>query len=734
MVVSRRIDRGKSMITAASPTDTPFAGAASGNTGLIPVQNNASIEAEKARSAVKKEDSPVVAGLAGHVEKCFYAAKTGKLEAEQRMLSNLRARRGEYDPQTLAKIRATGGSEVYMMLSAEKARSCTAVMRDIFLGGGNEKPWSALPTKSPEIPQDVLDRAVARAGELIQQIQDTMGGPQAVPESMAEDLLELSRARAEVEVMLYAKSGMKKMEDKMEDQLQEGGFAEALADFIDDLSTFPSAIIKGPVLRNKPQMTWGEPDAEGLYTPVIKNVITPEWERVSPLDCYPSPGSSGIDDGYFIEMHRLHPYQLEELIGVDGYSEDAIKAVIAQHGVNGLREYTTIDSARAEAEGKSSTAVNDQTSPTIAALQYWGAVIGQELVDFGMDKKKVPDVTKTYHCEVWVIGSHVIKATLNYDFRGRKPYFKASYENLPGAFWGNSPIDLIADCQTVCNNAARSLTNNMAIASGPQVVVNVDRLPPGTDVTNLYPWKLHQVTSDPFGSVAPPISFFQPQSNAAELMAVYDKFALIADGASGIPRYVTGEGPAAGAGRTATGLSMMLASSSKILKSSAMGIDMKVIGPLIERLFYHNMRFGTDPELKNTDVKIVARGAASLIMKESAQVRRNEFLTILLTNPSVMAIIGEEAIAELLRTMAAGLDLDTDKLIPPSEVIRARIFQQKQEAASQAALAQKNAMMGAEPPAGQPAPPGAVATPAASGGGSQLMNGAPVENQFAPAQ
>jgi len=734
------------MKIAAPPTDTPFSGAASGNSGLIPVQNNASIEAEKARGAEKANSEPVIRGLAAHVEKCFQAAKVEKLLEEQRMLQSLRARRGEYDPDVLAKIRATGTSEVYMMLSSEKARSCTAVMRDIFLGNGIEKPWSVSPTKVPELPQTTLDRTVARAGEMIQQLQDMMGGPQNVPESQVEDILELSRARGEVEVMLAAKKGMARMESKMEDQLQEGGFSKALAEFLDDLSTFPSAILKGPVLRNKSQMTWGAPDAEGRFTPAIENVITPEWERVSPFDIYPAPGASNVDDGYLIELHKLYPYQLEELIGVEGYNEGAIRAVIEAHGMKGLREYTTIDSERAEAEGKSTTSISDNTSPMIAAKQYWGPVIGSQLIEFGIDKKLITSPTKTFHCEVWVIGSWVIKATLNYDFRGRKPYFKGSYEELPGAFWGNSPVDLIRDSAIVCNNVARALTNNIAIASGPQVVVSVDRVAPGEVITNLYPWKMHQVVSDPYGSVAPPISFFQPNSNAEELMAVYDKFALIADGASGIPRYVTGEGPAAGAGRTASGLSMMLASSSKILKSAAMGIDTNVIGPAIERLFYYNMRYGTDPELKNTDVKVVARGAASLIMKDSAQVRRNEFLNIVLSNPNIASIIGEEAIADLLRTMAAGLDMDTDKLIPPPEVIKARMFQQQQQAAQAQVMAQQQAAM----EAGQPTEQmdiqhdengrmtGMTTRPGGQrpgvGGGQQLMNGAPVTNNFAPAQ
>jgi hypothetical protein len=727
------------MIAAIPPSDTPFSNPRAGNSGLVPVQNNASIEAEKLKIATTTNDSILVRSLAGMVQKCFAAAKSEKDEVEQRMLRSCRARRGEYDPDTLAKIRATGTSEVYMMLSSAKARAATAILRDVFLGNGGEKPWSLSPTKEPELPQMQMDAAIMRAGELVQQIQDMMGGPQAVPESQVEELLELARSRGQMEVMLDAKKSMLRMESKMEDQLQEGGFTKALSDFIDDLSTFPSAILKGPVIRNKPQLTW-IPAEDGSYSPQTVSRLTPEWERVSPFNIYPAPGSSDVNDGYIIELHKLRPHALEELIGVDGYSEGAIKAVIAAYGTGGLREFTTIDSARADVEGKTSLSLSDSTSPTISAIQYWGPVLGKELIEHGMDESKVGDVTKTYHCEIWVIGTWVIKAILNYDPLGRTPYFKGSYEDLPGSFWGNSPIDLIADCQTTCNNAARAMTNNMAIASGPQVVLNIDRLPPGENPSNLYPWKLHQVTSDPYGNNSSPVTFFQPSSNAQELMGIYDKFALLADEYSGIPRYVTGEGPAAGAGRTASGLSMMLASSGKIIKSVALGVDLNVLGPAIERLFYHNMRYGTDPELKNTDVKVVARGAASLIIKETAQVRRSEFLGLILNSPLVAQVVGEEAIADLLRATASGLDLDTDKLIPPPEVIRARLFQQQQQAVQQQQMAQQQAMMGQDVPLEQMNiqrdPSGAMTgmqvMPGKPGGGQQLMNGAPATDLFSP--
>jgi hypothetical protein len=309
---------------------------------------------------------------------------------------------------------------------------------------------------------------------------------------------------------------------------------------------------------------------------------------------------------------------------------------------------------------------------------------------------------------------------VNPDPLGRKPYFKASYEEVPGAFWGNSVADLCRDAQDICNAAARSLVNNMSISSGPQVVYNIDRLPQGENITQMYPWKVWQVTSDPLAGSAPPMQFYQPNSLASELMAVYEKFATLADEYTGIPRYMSGDSPAGGAGRTASGMSMLMSNAGKAIKQVIANIDEAVISPVIERLYYYNMRYGDDPDLKG-DINIIARGATSLVVKEQAQVRQNQFLQVALQSPIVQQVIGMEGIAELLRQSAKTLDLNPDHIVPPVEILKQRMAQQQQMAAQQQMmLNQQN---------GQAQAGG---TPPAQSGGAQLQNGAPVTNNFAP--
>ena len=96
-----------------------------------------------------------------------------------------------------------------------------------------------------------------------------------------------------------ARKRVDRMEVKMEDQHVEGGFTEALQQFIDDVVTFPTAILKGPIVRKRMTLKWNgtvlEPTEE----------MRPEWERVDPFKFYPAPWISNVSDGFLIERHQF---------------------------------------------------------------------------------------------------------------------------------------------------------------------------------------------------------------------------------------------------------------------------------------------------------------------------------------------------------------------------------------------------------------------------------------------
>lgn len=679
--------------------------------GILPFANAQAVMEERKKAAGVEADAqqsqPVIQGLAGHIKTCWTRAEQAKLNIKNAMLEAVYARRGEYTAERLQKIQASKQPVIYMMIAAAKMRQVEALLRDVLLGTGADKPWTITPTPSPQLPPAEVQKIVLI---LQQEIEAVIAAGVMPSQDEVRQRLRLYREQLDARLKEEARVRCERMETKMEDQLVEGGFLTALDQFVTDLATFKTAFLKGPVVRNKPQMKWG-PDGELM----VEKTLTLEWERVDPFNIYPAPWARHINEGPLIERHKLTREDLTQMIGVEGYSEAAIRQVLDQYGDQGFHEWLSVDTQKAFAEGKSQTslAVNNEL---IDALQFWGSASGKMLLDWGMTAEQVPDPAKEYQIEAWMIGKHVIKAVLNADPLARRPYYGFSFQPVPGSVWGNSPYDLMHDCQDMCNAAARSLAANLGIASGPQVAILSNRIPAGEDVTEMYPWKIWQFESDPMGSTAAPITFFQPNSNAAELMNVYERFSQLADEYTGIPRYMSGfNGGEGGAGRTASGISMMIGNASKIIKQVVGGVDTNIITPLLDRLYYYNMRYSDDADLKG-DVKIVARGAMSLAVKESAQVRRNEFLQAT-ANPIDMQILGLEGRAEVLRSAAKTLDMNADKVVPPVAVLKERA------AMAQIAQAQAMAQQGAQP----------NTQPAAQPGGEELMNGAPVTDNYAPA-
>jgi len=679
----------------------PYAGG-----GLVRVLSPAQTTAAMTPPPNAGQEQPAIQGIAAHVRKCWYAARDAKMQGvEPRMLSAIRRRRGEYDPDKLADIRAFGGSEIYMMLSSNKCRAASSWLRDTYSGAGSARPWDVQPTAVPDLPPDMMEEAMQEAAATAQQYIMSTGQVPSVA-GMREALLKL-KDRMMADLHADARDAAERMGLKMEDQLAEGGFHRAFSEFIDDLVTFPSAILKGPVIRNKRRLARVQ-QPDGKWGIKVETQLVKEWERVDPFRFYPSPYATCVDDGYMIEHHPLSRRALTEMIGVEGYDESAIRKVLELHGRGGLHNWMSADSARAAAEGRLDprmTGVGDGDT-RIDALQFWGSVSGAMLQEWGLSKEQVPDDAREYDCEVWLIGDIVIRAMLNPDDLDRKPYYTSSYETIPGLFWGNSVTDLVGDCQDACNGAARALMNNMGLASGPQVSVNVQRLAQGQKVGQMHPWKIWQTISDPYGSTAPAIDFFQPNTNAAELMGVYEKFSVMADEYSGIPRYMTGDSDVGGAGRTASGMSMMMSNAGKTIKQVINNIDKRVLERALERLYYLNMLDPTaDEDLKRGDLYIVASGARALVAKEQAQLRRNEYLQLVLQSPIAQQVIGMEGAAELLREGAKGLDMPVDRVVPPLEVLKQRWVAQMQ--------------------AQQPQQPGV-------GGGQVLADGAPVTNTAQP--
>ena len=655
----------------------------------LQAQEDADIEAE--RQVAELDQQGVENALASYVRSRMSDMRNFRNSEgiSERLLAALRTYKGEYNQTDLKAIQEFGGSEVYARVTSTKCRAATALLRDVYLGA--DRPWDIDPTPHPTIPkevdQDIQALVNVEVGTMMQ--ANVPVDQQAITDRVAVLRKQAERAAKKVAVEEADRAG-----ERLDDILTEGGFYEAFAEFLIDLPIFPYAVIKGPVVRRKEQTKWVNGQPQRVSEPKMF------WNRVSPFDLYWSPGASHVKQADFVERIQLSRAELSQCKGLPGYNDDALDAVLEASYTDGFHEWwDTIDTERKMLEDRERW--TRSSSSLIDTAEFTGYVSGRVLREWGKTEQEVPDELQEYFVTAWLVDRWVIKVQLNPTTNNRPPYYITSFEKIPGAMIGDGLPDLLEDVQSICNASVRALVNNASIASGPQVVINDKVLDP-TETDDLYPWKRWHVNYDPSmvtGSTKP-IDFFQPEIRATELLGIYEKWSVMGDEISSLPRYMTGNEKVGGAGRTASGLAMLMGNASKTLQNIAATIDRDVIEQLLAELF--DMVMHTQPGVFKGDELIVVKGVNHAVKREQDRMRQLEFLQ-LTANPIDQALLGPVGRANILRSVATNLGLEHERVIPDDEELRAQ-FEQEQQAQQMQAQAQAQAGGGSTDPQNTPGP------------------------------
>lgn len=651
---------------------------ASPEPGLLGVMSNDAYDASQAaqEQQQKKPMLQFVTALGSHIRSELSLAYKAKQPHQQKMAENIRQRKGRYSEDALKAIKQVDGADVFIRLTDVKCRAAEAWIKDIL--SSQSKPWLLEPTPVPNLSKQQEEAMLIQAQQEIQQL----GLP---PDSM-QQLLEDARVRIKKSMEESAKLSTERMTELIDDQLKEGGFRGAFKDFIYDVITHKAGIMKGPVITRSPKLAW----ENGSLS--VKDGISLNVQRISPFDVFPGAYATNIDDGPLMIRHRLTYSDLYKMLGLRGNKDDAIKRILSLHGTGGYTSwYEHIDSEREQLEGRQ---FYSGESNLFEAIEYRGPASGKDLLEWGIPENRIDDPLRSYEVEAWLIGHEVIRCVLNPDPLGRKPFYKASAVDQPGAWWGEGIPELIGDIQEICNYVIRALAENVSIASGPQVGIDPMAVPPGESITNIFSWKIWQLTQNG-NSSGLPITFFQPSMHGSQLLEIYERFSRYADDVTGIPAYAYGSDTGAGAAKTASGLSMLMGSAARGIKAIMENID-EAVSKLVERYYVHNMMFSDDQSVKG-DAQVVAQGSKALVQKETQQIRNMEMLQFT-GNPIDMQIIGIEGRAEMLREAFSTMSYKRD-IVPDHEELQERLMQQQQ--ADEQALAEENQEAGAQQPQNQ---------------------------------
>ena len=632
---------------------------------VMQFENDKQTAAQEAEKAV----AHLTSSLSQHILTKWTDAKEAKVIPEMEMLASVRQRRGEYDPQKLAEIRKVEQPEIFMNVTDTKVRNGIAWIKDIVIQP-TQRIFSVDPTPLPDLPQDMKDQitnsvvtqylnmAVSQAQQSGQPISSDQLRSWMAEESSAV------RDRIRSEIVKKAKEMAEDIADQIDDHFTEGGFYKALNQCIDDIVGLKAGFIKGPIFRkDKIKKTIRDPNT-GQLIRTIEEKIVPQYDRRSPFSIFPSPRSTGIDNGYLFDVITIRPHQLYELIGVPGYDEDEIRTVLKEFQEGRLTDdWLTLSQETKEGVGEENPDQPNSLVENITCLELWDEIAGKDLLEWGMTETDIPDPDDNYAVCCWLIGTHVIKAMLNYDTLGEKPYSKISFENDNDSFWGRGVAEMIADCQQVCNACARAIIANVGISSGPMLDLNIDRLEPGAS-RKIWPWRVFPTTDEQMASGSKALNFYQPEMVTQQLQNVYDAFSKIADEHSGIPAYA--HGGDVSAGQNASGLAQLIGMATRGIKAVIRNIDLDGIVPCLER-HYDYLLDNFEIYGLMGDYKRSAKGTAALIAREQSTARKNEFLNYT-SNPVDIQIVGIENRRKILFSIAKDLGIDLDEsILPPMQ-------------------------------------------------------------------
>ena len=482
----------------------------------------------------------------------------------------------------------------------------------------------------------------------------------------------------------------KKMQKKIQDQLQESNASKHLRNTAFEMALFGTGVMKGPFAVDKEYPQW---DDEGNYDPIIKTV--PQVSHVSVWNFYPDPDANNMDEAqYVIERHKMSRSQLRQLKRRPYFRNNVIDDAIAL-GENYNKESW---------EDDLSDYAPEYGIERYEVLEYWGTVdvsmLEEQAVDIPPELSEVDEL----QANVWICNGKLLRMVINPFKPARIPYHAAPYELNPYSFFGVGIAENMNDTQTLMNGFMRMAVDNAVLSGNLLIEIDETNLVPGQDLS-LYPGKVFRRQGGApgqaiFGTKFPNVS--------GENLQLFDKARVLADESTGFPSFAHGQTGVTGVGRTASGISMLMGAAQGSIKSVVKNIDDYLLRPLGEGLFRFNMQFDFDPDIKG-DLEVKARGTESLMANEVRSQRLTQFMQIA-AQPSLAPFT---KFPYIIREIAKSLELDPDK-----------VTNNMNEAAIQAELMKGFQQDQEVPEEGQP-----QADPSGAGGATIGTGGVPAPGQ-----
>jgi len=595
--------------------------------------------------------------LSNTLNDLFGEAERDRRPVEMRWIKDLRQTKSEYDPEITGRIHPKR-SKAFLGITRTKVKTISARMSDLLFPPNGDKNWGIDPTPVPQLDPELEKNIV------MQIMQAT--GAQSPPTSDEIQMILFGEAKRRAELM----------EKEIDDQLSELKYREIIRNIIRSGNIYGTGVLKGPMVREQKIKRWVP--VQGQWKPIEFSYLLPYCEFVDIWDLYPDMTARKPEDlRYVFQRHVMTKHKLQMLADRQDFNGEAIKAYIQCNRDGNADPKTHEEDLRSLASKSGDETINvTPTDGKYELREFWGYVNSDDLE--GIPGVKIPEDLKGFEvaANVWVLGMCIVKAVISKIEGAQIPYHWYYFDKDETSIWGEGIPGMMRDTQKLLNATTRAMIDNAAISAGPIIEANKDLLCQGEDPTDLYPFRVFQRQGIGMEANVQAIRVTSLPSYTREFMSLMELWMTMADETTAVPRYMYGEtSNVQGAGRTATGLSMLMGASNIVLKDQIRNFDDGITKPFIRAMYFWNMRLNPKTDIKG-DFNIQPKGSTSLIAKEVRAEHLNTFLA-LTNNPVDLAITNRDV---LLREMAKSLDLSDLNLIKPA----AQVKVENQQAGAQA--------------------------------------------------
>lgn len=485
-------------------------------------------------------------------------------------------------------------SKVVINIVRSKTELAKGRFADILLPV-DDKNWGLKVTPVPELSQKLKDNSLA-----IQQDGSPLINPNTKKQATESEV-----AKAKIDA---AKEKMKLMEQEIDDQLCECQFNGECRKAVDDAVKLGTGIVKGPAIVRQLKKAW-LPHSDGERTVHVLKVeedLRPSSKRLDPWNVYPDPncGDNIQRAGYVWERDFILPREVRALVGVEGYDEDQIRAVLEERP---KRLSVTVTSENhlevkfdAVAKGKA-----------YEIWEYHGDVDRDDLEAIGVDCSSDPIGAESLSGCIVFINDKPVKVILNPLDTGDLPYDFFQWTPVAGSPWGVGIPRILIWLNRVIIAAWRAMMDNTGDSSGANVVIGNDIQPDDGkwEITAKKIWRALGEVED----VSKAFAQFQIKNNQKEIQAVIDLALKFVDMETSLPMLFQGE-----KGETPETLgatNIMVDANNVALRPRVKWWDDNITTPHLIRYYDWNMQYSSRSEIKG-DYKVDARGTSELLAKD----------------------------------------------------------------------------------------------------------------------